>query len=963
MAQIHHSRPPQVERRLDSVKKKLKKFVPKTQKSKRRKLIKKIIKKTFWTGLTLFLLFLIYLIGAFAWYSKDLPDPNKILDRDLAQSTKIYDRTGETMLYDVHGDQKRTLIKIDDIPNYVKWATISAEDKYFYEHNGFNIFAMFKGVVIDPLLGRGVRGGSTLTQQFVKNSILTNERRVSRKIKEFILSYKIEKSFEKDEILQMYLNEIPYGSVAYGVQSASQTFFGKDVEQITLAEAAILAALPKAPTFYSPYGANTDRLYVRQQYVLDLMAENGYITQEEADTAKKQEVEFVLRRESILAPHFVMYIKQFLSEELGEDFLETGGLRVTTTLDYDKQKIAEEAVVSGVDARGEQYGFHNASLISLDPQTGQILAMVGSKDYFDIENDGNVNVTLSLRQPGSSMKPLVYAAGFKNGYTPSTVLYDVETNFKTDTKDYFPRNYDLQQHGPVTIRKALQGSLNIPAVKMIYLVGVENVINLLEQMGYSSFEDRSRFGLALVLGGGEVRLIEHASAFGTLANQGVYNPPVGILKVEDSDGNILLEYKQKDRKVLDSKIANTVSNVLSDNDARAYVFGSSNNLVIGDRPVAAKTGTTNDYRDAWTMGYTPNLVTGVWVGNNDNTEMARGAAGGVVAGPIWNEYMRKAVAGMEKQYFPDVEIEKTGKPVLDGEISAEKKIKIDKFTGKLATEYTPEDAIEEKVFQEAHSILHYIYKDDPRGGVPEDPAQADRSYLVWEGAVQEWLKNKIAGENGEDGDLVFQSPPTEFDDIHTQENKPTIFLNGLTNNQEITSDRLRASVDVSAPRGVDRVEYYIDNTLIQTRKNPPYNLNYLISSYFVKGYHSLRAVAFDDVDNSNEASVNINIKVDLARPNVIWQSSGVQTYSQSDFPITLTASLTDLAASWKVGFYLRNSSSGQENLIVTHVRPSRTSIQLTINSIFENGNYEVVPIIEDPNGDQHRGDSLMLNVN
>jgi len=324
--------------------------------------------------------------------------------------------------------------------------------------------------------------------------------------------------------------------------------------------------------------------------------------------------------------------------------------------------------------------------------------------------------------------------------------------------------------------------------------------------------------------------------------------------------------------------------------------------------------------------------------------------------------MRKAVAGMEKQYFPSVEIEQTGKPVLDGEIATERKIKIDKFTGKLATEFTPESAIEEKVFQEAHSILHYVYKDDPRGGVPENPAEADAAYSSWESAVQEWLKKKME-EQGEDGtDLVLDSPPTEYDDLHTQENKPTIFLRGLNNNQNITSSQLEAQVSVSAPRGVDRVEYYIDNTLIQTRYNRPYSLNYSISSYFVKGYHTLRAVAYDDVDNSNEASVNVNIKVDLPKPNIVWPSGTSQTFNQSDFPITVQTSLTDLSASQKVGFYLRNSSSGQENMIITHVRPARSSISLEIGNIFELGRYEVYAMIEDPNGDRHRSDVLFLDV-
>ncbi|MEK7159038.1 MAG: transglycosylase domain-containing protein, partial [Patescibacteria group bacterium] len=325
-----------------------------------RKVIRRFVRRVILLGVAAGLLLGVYLVGAFAWYSRALPSPDKILERNIAESTKIYDREGKTVLYDVHGAEKRTLVKIDQIPDYVKWATISAEDKNFYLHHGFNLLAMFKGAIIDPLLGRGMRGGSTLTQQFVKNAILTNERKISRKIKEFILSYKIEKAFSKDEILQMYLNEIPYGSVSYGVQSASQTFFNKDVKDLTLGEAAILAALPKAPTFYSPFGSNKDRLFGRQQYVLDQMVENKYIDQATADKAKNEKIVFVAKNQSILAPHFVMYVKELLSNELGEEMLESGGLKVITTLDLKKQEIAEKAVTDGVDKRGKQYGFNNA---------------------------------------------------------------------------------------------------------------------------------------------------------------------------------------------------------------------------------------------------------------------------------------------------------------------------------------------------------------------------------------------------------------------------------------------------------------------------------------------------------------------------------------------------------------------------------------------------------------------------
>ncbi|HMB26263.1 MAG TPA: penicillin-binding protein [Patescibacteria group bacterium] len=933
----------------------------KSNKRNRKKKIKKWIKRLFVLGIAVFLIFVIYLIGAFAWYSRDLPNPNKILERNLAQSTKIYDRQAETMLYDVHGEQKRTLVKLENIPDIVQWATISAEDKHFYEHKGFNLAAMFKGVIIDPLTGKRARGGSTLTQQFVKNAILTNERKISRKIKEFILSYKIEQVFSKDEILQMYLNEIPYGSVAYGIQSASQTFLNKDVQDLTLGETAVLAALPKAPTYYSPYGSHTEELFNRQAYVLNQMVENGYITEEQAKQARAEEIEFAIKKDSIKAPHFVMYVKEFLSEKFGSELVENGGLKVITTLDMDKQEIAEQAVVKGVEDRGEQYDFHNASLVSLDPRTGQILAMVGSKDYFDLENDGNVNVSLSLRQPGSSMKPLVYLAAFKKGYTPNTVLYDVETTFKTETKDYEPKNYDLVEHGPVTMRKALQGSLNITAVKTLYLVGVQKVIDMLELFGYTSFEERSRFGLSLVLGGGEVKLLEHTAAFATLANEGVYHQPVAVLKVKDSKGNTLYEYKDRERRVIDSEQVNILNNVLSDDAARAYVFGQGSYLTVSGRQVAAKTGTTNDYRDACTMGYSPNLVAGVWVGNNDNSEMRRGAAGGVVAAPIWNAYMSEALKDMENKTFPAVQVEKTGKPILDGEIGEKKKLKIDKYSGKLATEYTPESAVEEKTFYDAHCILHYLYKDDPRGPIPEDPLATDPQYDSWESAVVEWLKESMEDSEEKISNLT---PPTEFDDVHKPENKPNIFITNPEDLKIIDSANLTVQISTSAPRGVSKVEYYMGNRLIKTVSSSPYDLiNYRIKTYFPPGNHELRAVAYDDVDNSAEAVQEVNFNLNMPQPNISWTSpkNGV-LIGQEKFPVNISAVLNDLLAAYKVKFYQKHIDSGKIKMFATVILPKKANISAEWKNLQQAGKYELYAEIIDQNRSIYKTDSIFVTV-
>ncbi|OGF33473.1 hypothetical protein A2533_02550 [Candidatus Falkowbacteria bacterium RIFOXYD2_FULL_35_9] len=917
-------------------------MVKKTKKKK--KLIKILLRYGVMAGAVL----LILIVALFAWFSRGLPNPDRIIDRTIAQSTKIYDSKQETVLYEIHGDEKRTLVKLDEMPDYIPKATIAVEDRYFYDHHGFNVVAMIKGTLIDPLLGRGVRGGSTLTQQLVKNAILTNERSISRKIKEFILSFQIESKFTKDQILQMYLNEIPYGSTAYGVASAAQTYFGKELKDITLGEAAVLAALPQAPTFYSPYGNNVDRLIVRQQYVLDQMTDLGYITKQQADEARSEQIVFRKKSESIQAPHFVMYVKEKLADMFGDKMVEQGGLKVITTLDVEMQKKAEEAVVNGVDRRGGQYGFTNAALFAMNPKDGHILAMVGSKDYFDDTIDGNVNVTTRLRQPGSSIKPLVYAAAFNKGYTPETMLFDVNTIFKTDTKNYEPKNYDLKENGPVTMRKALQGSLNIPAVKTLYLVGIDNMINFLEMMGYTSFQDRSRFGLALVLGGGEVTLEEHVAAFSVFPNEGIYRESVAILKVEDANGEVLFEAKEKERKVLDKNIANTMNNVLSDNGARAYIFGANNYLTISGRPVGAKTGTTNDYRDAWTVGYTPSIAAGVWVGNNNNSEMKRGADGSVIAAPIWNEFMSAVLQGQPVESFNSFIPAKTDKPVLNGNFANEQILKIDKFSGKLATDNTPASAVEEKTFKEVHNILHYVNKDDPQGGYPNTP-QSDQQYSSWESGVQKWIEKQKTSDDPakrEQFDFINQAPPTEYDDVHIPANKPSLQIYSPQNNETISSSNLNVEVNVSAPRGISRVEYYLDEQLINTVYSAPFNLSFNISSIFGNGYHKLKVVVFDDVDNSAEEAIDINVLAERKDPSVNWINPiGNRSLSAGDFPFVTTVQLNDVLASKKIDFYYNKNGSSATSLYGSEVAPGNQNISVPMEYPGEAGVYELRAIL------------------
>ncbi|MDI6778033.1 MAG: transglycosylase domain-containing protein [Patescibacteria group bacterium] len=711
---------------------------------KPRRWLRRILKFFGWAAVAGLLL----AIGVFAYYAKDLPSPGKLNKRQVVESTKIYDRTGEHILYEIHGEEKRTAIPIGQMSEVVRAATIAAEDQTFYQHYGIQFKAIARAAIYD-LMGRQVsQGGSTITQQLIKNTVLTNEKTFTRKVKEVILSVELEQRFSKDEILEMYLNEIPYGSNAYGIQAASQTFFGKDAKDLRLAESALLASLPKAPTYYSPYGTHTEDLKWRQEYVLDQMQKMGYITEEQAKSAKEFDVLAEIRpfQENIQAPHFVMYVKEQLVAKYGEKQMQEGGMKVYTTLDWDKQQIADEAVKKGV-AANVKYRASNAALVAIDPKTGQILAMVGSRDYFDKSIDGNVNVAVRDRQPGSSFKPYVYATAFKKGYTPNTILFDVETNFGTKDQPYTPQNYSNNFSGPVKMKEALARSLNIPAVKTLYLSGVQNSINTAQSMGITTLKNPSRYGLALVLGGGEVKLVDHTAAFGTFATEGIRRDKTAILKITDSRGTIIEEYKNSaGEKVLDQDICAQIDSILSDNGLRSSVFGSNSPLRFDSRPVAVKTGTTNEWRDAWTVGYAPNLVAGVWAGNNNNAPMAQGADGVYVAAPIWREFMDKAFANMAIERFPEAKEVKTGKAVLDGTVQGEEKettvCKIGDGKYCLANDNCPSDKKKrKKKFFSAHSILYWVDKANPRGDIPKQP-QKDPQFIAWEKGVVKWAEKK-----------------------------------------------------------------------------------------------------------------------------------------------------------------------------------------------------------------------------
>jgi len=925
-------------------------------------------KKLFWRSLltnkkVIQSLVIIFLIGFLTiliyvgMISRALPDPNKLLDRQIAQSTKIYDRTGENILYEIHGDEARTIVALDEIPDYVKYATIAMEDKNFYEHKGISWWGILRGVVWQTLKGERIQGGSTLTQQFVKNAILTPERKVSRKIKEWILSSKIEQKYSKDEILQMYFNEIPYGSTAYGVEAACQRYFGKSVKDINLAEAAIIAALPQAPSRYSPYGPNKDLLINKQHVILNLMVEQDYTTEPKAEAAKLYNLKFKKQSTNITAPHFVMLVKEMLSEKYGEKMVEQEGLKIYTTLDLYKQEIAEEVITELASKNEENYDASNASLVSIDPKTGQVLAMVGSRDYFDDEIDGQVNIATSNRQPGSSMKPLIYATMFQKGYTPNTILYDVVTNFSNnESEPYEPHNYDLAEHGPVTIRKALAGSLNIPAVKAIYLAGINSVLDIADDLGYSTLKDRNRFGLSLVLGGGEVKLLEHTNAFSAFAREGYVSPISLILKVEDKNGDAIEEYKEKNKKVLDVGVARMINNILSDNEARAYAFGASNWLTLGGRPVGAKTGTTDDYRDAWTIGYTPSIVTGVWVGNNDNSEMKRGAAGGVLAAPIWNGYMSKVLGDTPIEEFKPYDNTKTGKPILDGETNIGATVRIDRASGLLATEYTPESFVDEKIFSEAHNILYYIDRKDPLGDAPKNPDK-DPQFDLWESRVLAW-----ASEEG----FASSTPPTEYDNLHTPENIPDFSIVYPSNNSSITDSNLKAEVRATANRGVNRVEYYVNNNLLYTANNFPFLLNKNIN-FLNNGFHNLKIRVCDDIDNCSEKSIEFNLAINNNQSqnniNVSWISNlNGLALNKIDFPFNINLAVDNPTQVAKIILYAQKKD-GDKLLIINKIQPIETNeVSTTWNKIPESGNYKIFAEAIGWSGQNKKTEEVNINI-
>ena len=742
----------------------------------------------------------------FFYIARSLPSSQLITAQRIPQSTKIYDRTGAVLLYEIHGEEKRTTIPFDSIPLFLKQATIALEDANFYTHAAFEPKSLLRAFWFD-LRNRGaLQGGSTITQQLAKNAFLSPERTLTRKVKELLLAFQLERRFTKDEILNLYLNYIPYGANTYGVEAASQAFFGKSAKDLLLPEAATLAAVAKAPTRYSPWGGHLDELLARKNLTLERMFKEGFITEKVRDEAREYALNFVPQLTGIKAPHFVIAIQDYLANAYGEDFVRTAGLKVTTTLDWDLQQIAEKAVADGAARNEELYRGKNAALVAEDPTTGQVLALVGSRDYFDVENEGNFNVaTQGLRQPGSSIKPFAYAAAFERGYPSNTIIFDTETEFDTTgdpERSYHPHNYDNTFRGPITMRESLAQSINVSSVKTLYLAGIDQTLAILKKFGITTLNDRNRYGLSLVLGGGEVKLAELVNAYSVFAQDGIFRKQTMVLEVKDGE-TVLEKYRDNSTLAIEPQYARMINDILSDPEARRPLFQNSfAQTVFSGYEVALKTGTTNDYRDAWALGYTPKLVVGVWAGNNDNQPMQKKGGSILAAVPIWHQFLAAALLKTDAAAFQKPDLVSVAKPMLNGSSIA-----------------VYSDGI--KQYPQIHSILYYARIKDPLGPLPINPAE-DSQFTRWEEGVLVWASRNIPGFSTSTPSVYNQPIPGAASLMESQfitpQKKDFISLTKPTAGFFINSTPFEISLELSDPLAIDRIEILFNGFLV-TIKN------------------------------------------------------------------------------------------------------------------------------------------------
>ncbi len=920
---------------------------PKKSKKERRRNIWKII------AVIAAILFLTGIIGAgvaFAYYVKDLPDPQKLIDRHVAETTKIYDRTGKIVLYEIHGDQNRTRISIKDLPSYVKNASVAIEDKDFYTHKGISLIGIARSVYVDVIQHRKAQGGSTITQQLVKKSILTSEKSYDRKIKEIILALEIERKFSKDQILELYLNEIPYGSNAYGLQAAAETFFNKQPKDLTVAEAALLASLPNAPTYYSPYGTHTDDLKARQQSVIDRLEEQKYITHDQAETARAEELHYSDRNDAgIIAPHFVFYLREQLEDTYGSKTLEQDGLKIISTLDYNIQLKAEKAISDNID-KVKKHGGDNAALAAVDPKTGEILAMVGSVDYFNTKAQGNVNAAARPLQPGSSFKPYVYATAFAKGLTPDTIVYDLDTDFG---HGYKPYNYDKSQHGPLKLKQALPMSLNIPAVKVGYLVGPENAAATARAMGNEELKEGATYGLSTAIGASPVKLVDHVGAFGVFANQGKKVQKTGILKVVDAKGKVLEQHDPtKFDQVLDANVANTINSILSDNSLRAPTFGSNSALKLS-RPAAVKTGTTNDFKDAWTVGFAPNLSAGVWAGNTNGTKMRTGADGSIVAAPIWRQFMEDVLKDMPvEQFAKATPMTSKSNPYVAGAQLPDKEIKLCRPSMKLATAACPPDLLVTKTYKEVHGELFYIDRSNLSGPPPQHP-EKDPLFKNFETPVIAW-----AQKNGQTVDQA----PTETDTDHNKENWPIVTITAPADGTTITDASIPVIATIKAPLGIQKAEFFFDSTIFATDKTGPYAATYDASAAS-NGFHKLRVRVTDLAQNIGDTTITVKLNIAHASPTVSMTAPGGTDTVAPGTAYTTSAIISNMTAFGSITFFYTDAATGNSTAIGSVTTPSADGrYSATWTAPLVPGSYGMYATATETDGTVYRSNTTTLIV-
>ena len=799
----------------------------------------RFVPKIVWAMVLTCIIALFFTLGIFAaWASVvSIPSITNFENRKVSESTKIYDRTGNIVLYDVHGAVRRTTVPLSEISPSIQHATISIEDAEFYRHNGFRPFAFARAALANILSHSYKEGGSTITQQVVKNALLTQNKTIFRKVEEIILSIRLEQQYSKDQILETYLNEIGYGGTIYGVQEASQYLFGVDAKDVDLAQAAYLAAIPQAPTHLSPYGTHKDELDSRKNLALQRMLDNGYITKDQYMQAKDEKVQFKDEATAgIKAPHFVFFVRDYLEQKYGPDTVENGGLKVITTLDYDLQQKAEDIIHRHALSNAKNFNASNAGLVAIDPKTGQILTMVGSRDYFDPAIDGKVNIALAKRQPGSAFKPFVYAAAFQKGYTPDTVVFDLQTQFSTscDAQDvasdtppcYSPQNYDGTFKGPMTFRNALAQSENVPAVKVLYLVGVADAITLAEKMGITSLLKAAHYGLTLVLGGGEVSLLDMTSAYSVFANDGVRNPATGVLRVEDKSNAVLESFTPQSSQVLDPQIARQMNDVLSDNEARTPEFGADSPLNFQGYDVADKTGTTNDFKDTWIIGYTPSLAAGAWAGNNDNKPMVKKIAAFIVA-PMWHEFM--AYALNKYSSASDAFVPPSPEPNFDS------------LPPVLRGEWNGDPSLG------THDILYWVDKSNPRSGAAG--SQNDSQFARWEYPVQIWAQSG--------GVIVSGNPAIPYGVT------PQPIASGFTITSPLNGTyvpwgvAINGSVSYPNDLQVTQVSYYYNGGLAGVSTQPPFAIQFRPDMH---GVGNIRAVGLLSNGSTVEANSTVSVQ-------------------------------------------------------------------------------------------------------